>query len=252
MAQPLRNPRQTRSSAACDSCRSKKQKCGGEWPTCARCRETGMECTWPPQLQRGPAKGYLEAIETRLDDVEHILLQVLPLVPAEQLTSITCPGRGGGVVVEAAQKRTTQEKRAALDYWSTYPLNSPQALMVWCQDRQQRHGSRPTNEAVGAPRTASTVRETHSSGDVTASGHLTAPSPSDMNHQRSNAHASNDTTWEPSMSSRSGPPVSESPNTPGASAPLFTAQDGGCHSSSAHSDYGQVDLSDEFQQKFVW
>ncbi|KAK8170805.1 hypothetical protein BKA80DRAFT_399 [Phyllosticta citrichinensis] len=260
MAQPLRNPRQTRSSAACDSCRSKKQKCGGEWPMCARCRETGIDCTWPPQLQRGPAKGYLEAIETRLDDVEHILLQLLPLVPTDQLlNSITCRP----LLNEFnTQKRTTQEKRAALDYWATFPLNSPQALLAWCHDRQKRHGPRPTptNEAVGPPRTASTMADHHSFGNVTAPGHLTASSPGNMNHrQRSDAHTSTESTWEspPTAFNRSAPPVNESP-TPGPAATMYDStpqenrRDENPYSSTTLSEYGQVDLSDEFQQKFVW
>ncbi|KAK7515305.1 uncharacterized protein IWZ02DRAFT_63007 [Phyllosticta citriasiana] len=257
MAQPLRNPRQTRSSAACDSCRSRKQKCGGEWPTCARCRETGMDCTWPPQLQRGPAKGYLEAIETRLDEVEHILLQLLPLVPTHQLlNSIACP-----VLTDSTQKRTTQEKRAALDYWTTFPLNSPQALLAWCHDRQKRRGPRSANETVGPPRIASTLGDYHhSSGSVTAPGHQTASSSGDMNHgQRPDAHVSNDSTWKsPSRAfNTSGPPMTESPTTSTSAAlhdatPQDVRHDQKSHSSNSVTDYGQVDLSDEFQQKFVW
>ncbi|KAF2089531.1 hypothetical protein K490DRAFT_55125 [Saccharata proteae CBS 121410] len=144
MAQLVRPSRQTRSSAACDECRSRKQKCGGEWPVCARCRESGNPCVWPQQLQRGPAKGYLEAIEARLDQVENLLSQVLPLVPQEHLTdALSSRGDSPTSSADGKTKRTTQEKKAAQDYWAAFPLNSPEGVLSWHQDHQRRTAAQP-------------------------------------------------------------------------------------------------------------
>ncbi|KAB2574213.1 Quinic acid utilization activator [Lasiodiplodia theobromae] len=260
MAQTTRPPRQTRSSAACDSCRSKKQKCGGEWPTCARCRETGNECTWPPQLQRGPAKGYLEAIEARLDDVEHILLQVLPLVPSDQLlSSVTCLNDSAGHLVESNQKRSTQEKRAALDYWASFPLNSPHAVLAWYNDRSRRDSNRrahqPPASAMDISSTPAAPSDTPRSTQVAeapmedATHHppdpaslMTGPWP---NHHPS--HAADPQPGNASEASARGPALQANQD-PTSVHPQI--QDPPSISDSGRG--GGFELSDEFHAKFLW
>ncbi|KAJ1665596.1 hypothetical protein IW140_005983 [Coemansia sp. RSA 1813] len=63
-----------RVSRACDKCRRKKVKCDGKHPVCSHCEELGYECTYlDATKKRGPPKGYIEAIETRLHKVEELL-----------------------------------------------------------------------------------------------------------------------------------------------------------------------------------
>ncbi|KAI5121297.1 hypothetical protein M0805_003766 [Coniferiporia weirii] len=66
-----------RSSRACDQCRRTKSKC--RKPTdpnrpCSNCVVAGLTCTYQgPSYKRGPPKGYINAIEQRLHQVEAIL-----------------------------------------------------------------------------------------------------------------------------------------------------------------------------------
>ncbi|PKK73400.1 hypothetical protein RhiirC2_695016, partial [Rhizophagus irregularis] len=63
-----------RVSKACDSCRRKKVKCDGIQPTCGNCSAFNLECTYNDTTKkRGPPKGYIEAIETRLHRMESLL-----------------------------------------------------------------------------------------------------------------------------------------------------------------------------------
>ncbi|RIA97460.1 fungal-specific transcription factor domain-containing protein [Glomus cerebriforme] len=63
-----------RVSKACDSCRRKKVKCDGIQPACGNCSAFNLECTYNDTTKkRGPPKGYIEAIETRLHRMESLL-----------------------------------------------------------------------------------------------------------------------------------------------------------------------------------
>ncbi|KAH7101246.1 fungal-specific transcription factor domain-containing protein [Auriculariales sp. MPI-PUGE-AT-0066] len=65
-----------RSSKACDQCRKSKCKCertGNNQP-CRSCVVLGTECTFlGPSRKRGPPKGYIDAIESRLHQLEALL-----------------------------------------------------------------------------------------------------------------------------------------------------------------------------------
>ncbi|GAA5982372.1 hypothetical protein JCM11641_006960 [Rhodosporidiobolus odoratus] len=70
-----------RSSKACDNCRKSKCKCtrnfdasGGPVGACQNCLAVGSECTFlGASRKRGPPKGYIEAIESRLHRMEALL-----------------------------------------------------------------------------------------------------------------------------------------------------------------------------------
>ncbi|KZT38829.1 hypothetical protein SISSUDRAFT_1046430 [Sistotremastrum suecicum HHB10207 ss-3] len=72
-----------RATRACDQCRNTKTKCErnpGE-QSCRVCISLSIECTSNhPSRKRGPPKGYLHAVETRLHEVEATLglMQSLP------------------------------------------------------------------------------------------------------------------------------------------------------------------------------
>ncbi|KAK9768497.1 hypothetical protein K7432_000836 [Basidiobolus ranarum] len=68
------NHKRQRVSRACDNCRRKKIRCDGEQPICSNCQSFGTQCTYnDTKKKRGPPKGYIEAIESRLHRMEHIL-----------------------------------------------------------------------------------------------------------------------------------------------------------------------------------
>ncbi|KAJ2700324.1 hypothetical protein H4R19_005478, partial [Coemansia spiralis] len=67
-----------RISRACDRCRRKKVKCDGGHPTCAHCAAIDVTCTYlDTAKKRGPPKGYIDAIESRLRAAERLLRELV-------------------------------------------------------------------------------------------------------------------------------------------------------------------------------
>ncbi|KAK7062806.1 hypothetical protein VNI00_000299 [Paramarasmius palmivorus] len=65
-----------RSSKACDQCRKSKCKCERASPneSCRNCVMLGTQCTFlGPSRKRGPPKGYIDAIEARLHQMEALI-----------------------------------------------------------------------------------------------------------------------------------------------------------------------------------
>ena len=59
-------PRQ-RAGAACEECRRRKLRCDGKQPQCEPCFEAGVLCVTPTNHpQRGPKRGHLKALQTRM------------------------------------------------------------------------------------------------------------------------------------------------------------------------------------------
>ncbi|ORY07866.1 hypothetical protein K493DRAFT_201670, partial [Basidiobolus meristosporus CBS 931.73] len=72
------NHKRQRVIRACDGCRRKKIRCDGEHPECSNCLYCGIKCTYNDiKKKRGPPKGYIEAIESRLHKMEHILSELI-------------------------------------------------------------------------------------------------------------------------------------------------------------------------------
>ncbi|KAI9314717.1 fungal-specific transcription factor domain-containing protein [Dichotomocladium elegans] len=66
-----------RVSRACDLCRRKKIKCDGGSPICSNCQAFSLECSYKDTTKkRGPPKGYIEAVESRLQKLESYLRDV--------------------------------------------------------------------------------------------------------------------------------------------------------------------------------
>ncbi|RKP35442.1 hypothetical protein BJ085DRAFT_7887, partial [Dimargaris cristalligena] len=60
-----------RVSRACDACRKKKVKCDGVSPICTNCQLLENVCTYKDTAKkRGPPKGYIDAIESKLTRME--------------------------------------------------------------------------------------------------------------------------------------------------------------------------------------
>ncbi|KAI8374930.1 fungal-specific transcription factor domain-containing protein [Choanephora cucurbitarum] len=59
---------------ACVVCRKKKVRCDGIQPACSRCQSVGACCQYSdPPKKRGPPKGYVEVIESRVHRIESLL-----------------------------------------------------------------------------------------------------------------------------------------------------------------------------------
>ena len=58
------NPKRQRVSRACDSCRSKKDKCDGVQPVCSTCASLCRPCTYKANpKKRGLPTGYIRTLE---------------------------------------------------------------------------------------------------------------------------------------------------------------------------------------------
>ncbi|KAA1476286.1 hypothetical protein DENSPDRAFT_806972 [Dentipellis sp. KUC8613] len=73
---------------ACDACRRKKIRCeGNQTPgsRCSTCIEYDVECTYlEVARKRGPPKGYVESLETRVEKMEALLHRLCPDVDFSQ------------------------------------------------------------------------------------------------------------------------------------------------------------------------
>ncbi|CAG8593067.1 1783_t:CDS:2, partial [Acaulospora colombiana] len=78
-SEELSHVKRRRVARACDTCRRKKVRCdgvqpGSDPPSCTNCKAYGYECSFiDAPKKRGPPKGYIEALETRLQRMESIL-----------------------------------------------------------------------------------------------------------------------------------------------------------------------------------
>ncbi|KAI0749212.1 fungal-specific transcription factor domain-containing protein [Daedaleopsis nitida] len=76
------NAKKRRIQRACDMCRRKKIRCdGAQMPNnkCSNCVSYRLDCTYVEAAKkRGPPKGYVESLETRLEKMEKLLNKLCP------------------------------------------------------------------------------------------------------------------------------------------------------------------------------
>ncbi|KAF4435055.1 hypothetical protein F53441_13605 [Fusarium austroafricanum] len=101
--------RHRRITRACNECRRRKDRCGGQRPSCKSCTENSRTCSYGPSKKRGLRPGYVRAIEALLGlivtavdgsegwicgvldgNVQKTCLRVSKLQGAEIDTSVDC------------------------------------------------------------------------------------------------------------------------------------------------------------------
>ncbi|TFK66545.1 hypothetical protein BDN72DRAFT_823317 [Pluteus cervinus] len=89
---PADLPRKKRVPGACDVCRRRKSGCNSaEMPDnkCSNCIQFGHECTHREVVKHStPAKGYVEALEQKLEKMEKLLNKLLPGIDLNQDTDV--------------------------------------------------------------------------------------------------------------------------------------------------------------------
>ncbi|KAF2181164.1 hypothetical protein K469DRAFT_752988 [Zopfia rhizophila CBS 207.26] len=142
----------TRISLACIACRSRKHKCSGEKPRCAQCVSNCITCEWPTQQKRGPPKQYIHRLETRLFETETVLLALQFQVSAEQLQASFQQIPSLGQTHDASQYQADHEPEGLTgirhdirrpSYWSSFPMDSPDNVRRWWDDRTSEMSLRP-------------------------------------------------------------------------------------------------------------
>ncbi|KAJ9299050.1 transcriptional regulator family: Fungal Specific TF [Paecilomyces variotii] len=148
-----REKKASRITTACNPCRARKQKCSGERPRCEQCLEYGRPCAWPEQLKRGPTKGYIETLEHRLHETEHLLLNLLGHISDDELSKILSEGKvtsNSNTNLDVHQKNnsiipplslSSTTRKIGADYWKQFPLSSIESIRRWERDcyRHRHH-----------------------------------------------------------------------------------------------------------------
>ncbi|KAK0388741.1 hypothetical protein NLU13_4984 [Sarocladium strictum] len=154
-----------RGRAACESCRSRKQKCDEQRPTCSRCQDTGRSCVWLRHQKRGPVKGYSEMLEQRLHATESALLKLLSVVDlATVQTAFHNEEASTSSLSRVAADtfgRTEGARTVITGHWEQYPLHTAEGVMRWAQKRlaTTQTASRAT-VPEGLPSTSTTTPST--------------------------------------------------------------------------------------------
>jgi hypothetical protein len=85
----------------------------------------------------GPAKGYIEALEHRLQETESVLLKILPHLSHTQLSSIIADS---GSSILATVNGTpiytpiSPMRKRGGEYWKSFPLSTAENIRKWQQD----------------------------------------------------------------------------------------------------------------------
>ncbi|KAB5533369.1 hypothetical protein GE09DRAFT_359499 [Coniochaeta sp. 2T2.1] len=134
-----------RGRAACDGCRSRKQKCDEIKPVCSRCRDANKTCVWPKVHKRGPVKGYSDLLKQRLEMTENALLQLLDAVDDNTIEAAFKSGGSGTLAEEQAANiqslafadmpGSVEVKKAALAaQWDQFPLRTAEEVKRWAKE----------------------------------------------------------------------------------------------------------------------
>lgn len=85
---------------------------------------------------RGPEKGYIEALELRLRDTENLLLQLLPQVSDDQLSTsfVRNPSTEDGNSREPLSGLFARPAKRGTEYWKKFPLDTVQNVRDWQYD----------------------------------------------------------------------------------------------------------------------
>ena len=207
----------------------------------------------PPveSIYSGPAKGYLEALERRLEETETALLRICSAVNEETIQSAFT--RGGSRIRKTRRApppptASTEAKKAAIvAQWDRCPLQTASDLSSWA-DAMLRE---PSHESIDYPdRTAADRTEQWSSPYSSASTNPTGVEVADSSGVRGPfGGSSSGLIGDRGVSELSRRPEADSQisKLPDAfTQPFYGA------SSKDRRDQVAIDLSRDFQKQFVW
>lgn len=122
LSEDLNGAKRRRVARACDVCRRKKVRCDGvqpasDPPSCTNCKIYGHECSFiDAPKKRGPPKGYVEALETRLQRMESVI------------NGLAQTGKLHKSKIHSALVRTNESSRALRKSPSPSPDSQPTSL----------------------------------------------------------------------------------------------------------------------------
>jgi len=113
---------------------------------------------FPPS--RGPAKGYIEALETRLKETERALWRLVSVSSAETLSSAFAEPISAQIPssLSVTTLETTEEKKSAIAYWERAPIQSVEEVLAW-KHRVDHPLPGETDMAMGSSDTVGEARQ---------------------------------------------------------------------------------------------
>ncbi|KAJ1978331.1 hypothetical protein H4R35_001950 [Dimargaris xerosporica] len=106
--------RRQRTTQACDTCRRRKIKCDNQLPRCSHCLAQDLECLYAERpKKRGPPKGYIDSIETRLAKMETLLMTMTQLDDDEAAEAPESATKSRGSRSPSATLEPPAERRSA-------------------------------------------------------------------------------------------------------------------------------------------
>ncbi|KAH6886167.1 hypothetical protein B0T10DRAFT_490775 [Thelonectria olida] len=255
-----------RGRAACNACRSRKQKCDEARPACSRCTDLGRCCTWPASRRRGPAKGYTEALENRLRVTENALIRLWQASSADALQAAF---GSGSALIDANSKtaaadsdgeiigRGGPDKLLLVKQWETFPLTSASEVEQWAlhnikettkssKDPPSRSVSR--TESLTRLDRLSTEPSTETAIQQGFNGHHLRTTPSAVQTPTPTATSTMDWTPESLSLQKDRSPWLHRPTQLCSSQP----EGGRTAPTSLSAERSQIVFSEEFQQRFLW
>jgi hypothetical protein len=92
---------QQRAQAACDECRRRKIRCDGQQPQCGVCQQSGRVCGVTERGARGPRKGYIKALKSR---VVHLEATLASRFDAQHKQSCVIENSGDGTLLSPPER----------------------------------------------------------------------------------------------------------------------------------------------------
>ncbi|EXJ86905.1 hypothetical protein A1O3_03859 [Capronia epimyces CBS 606.96] len=231
----------------------------------SRRRAAGPPFHSPSDIQgnaSGPAKGYTEALETRLKETERVLWSLLSASPTETLSAAFAAEMQDRMPLSLAITTlcTTEEKKAAIAHWERFPLQTAGEVLAW-KENVQSGSSSGSGSANGlyniAPDDSSYARAEPEPQALTTTSGLGFEEPLPAGDEDDTMQTSY--SAHPSLTSASSPHshtnVGEGTIRPrqsatGGSSMLDTSANGlATDRGSVASKFG---LSKEFQETFLW
>ncbi|CEJ54173.1 hypothetical protein PMG11_00494 [Penicillium brasilianum] len=139
----------SRITTACNTCRSRKQKCSGGKPVCQQCLEYNRPCNWPEQLRRGPPKGHIEAVEHRLQVTENALLRLLSQVSNAQLLEAFPKDSPFERTDPCGYVPLSRIERKGIEDWAQFPLDKADNIRKWQKFCVDQGATSPPHQVVG-------------------------------------------------------------------------------------------------------
>ncbi|CDS06862.1 hypothetical protein LRAMOSA09387 [Lichtheimia ramosa] len=160
-----------RVSRACDLCRRKKIKCDGGTPICGNCQAFNLECSYKDMTKkRGPPKGYIEAVESRLHKLEAFLRDMAKNDTSDKckeiLNELNSPleTASGQIINNRPVRRakdsepgnSSKQQQQQQQLSSISPKESPMSLSQICFSESTMASNSSNSSAPGSPGDSST------------------------------------------------------------------------------------------------